>query len=264
MSDVPLKAAADFEGRPQLADADARAALTACARRMPLTEWLLAGPCKHDVGESHRAKTILEYEEVTDGDLPALVGLPLLVTHCDYPTRGDGVAAEAAGRRVGEMVDRTVAGTWDEDPPPRGHRLFGLANHPKGVRLTANESVADMVDVLWGHGFCGPYGLLHDPGEPEFDRLRRLFVVSPGGDGRQLEVTLFRNPWLRPAGSLAPGGRPARVLFQATPDVVQVVEARPPQVFDWGDGKAKVLTVRVPRVRTTAAGHCGVVVRSAA
>jgi hypothetical protein len=229
---------------------------------------------------------------VTLGDFSYQVrGLPLPFTHCDFNMNGksiafqDWIAAEAAARRVGETVDRTVIGITDDKVRTQGHgysqdtQVYGLLNHPHATKLPAwPKDIADIrcddwdevvrkapVIVLGGimqlqQNRCyGPYLLL-----THRDDDRWLDCDWPHPNGAPLTFTV-RGYLEQTEGvvRVTDGGdswpKDTAAMVQVTPDVVRIVVGLEPVVLQWDDG-FKFVTITVPQVRTDFHGNAGIVV----
>lgn len=229
------------------------AALRIFRSRAPLTAWLL------------RNGSVFEPKEGTE-PISAVHALPLPITHCDVKAGGFSntlAGFEAAARRVGESVERTLLDGWDgqgSEPRPDEHgcldklQLFGLRNCGKAVRFGGNIKASSAIKLLANRRFYGPFVVATDADvnthdEREAERTELLALKD--------DVAVIQGMVATPA--LKPG---ERVIVQFTPDVVQMVVGLHPTPMQWDEG-FKVACLIVPQVRCDFHGNCGIAVKSA-
>jgi hypothetical protein len=255
---------------------------------------------------SDPGEAIVDMDGITEGrtDAPKfqLEGLPLPITHSDFwfssrrlavsrnsGTPLDSTMAEAAGRRVAEMVEKTLIGT--ETGPTYGginsltygrtSKVYGLTNFtnrntktnvtaPTAGGWAATTTVADVLamrDQLFADNFFGPYMLYHGTdwdkymdndystsggNNPNQTLRARLRAIEGIQDVRRLDyLTSSTNPF-------------TLLMVQMTSDVVRAVNGMDITTVQW-EAKGgmqlhfKVMCIYVPQIRADYNGNCGVV-----
>jgi hypothetical protein len=247
-------------------------------------------------------KTMLEWETMThmepaivsmdgrarsDNDAPefGLEGLPLPITHKDFDiplrklaaSRNDGepldtLQAGMAGRLVAEQLERML---FVGGPKYYNRTIYGLLTHPDRAALpfgtggawsasgkTGAQVFADvksMKQEMLANNQPGPYWLvigsgsdmlMQDDYKAESDKSIRARVLEIEGIER---VEMNQS---MPADDV--------VMFQATRDVVAVVDGEPIQTVQWdiygGFGVAfKSFCIQVPLIRGGVGGQTGIV-----
>jgi hypothetical protein len=263
------------------------------------------------------SKTVLEHETMTDPgeavvdmdgltdgrtDSPRyqLEGLPLPITHADFyfsarrlaasrnsGTPLDTTMAEAAGRRVAEMIERTVIGvetgiTYGKAASyGRPPSVYGYTNFPTRATksdltkptaggwtpaTTVNEVLA-MRDALYDINFYGPFQLYTSNDWDQYldmDYYNGAIasgVVAPSKTLRsrlkEIEgiVDVKRLDFFADEFSM--------VMVQMTSDVARAVVGMPMTTVQWesvGGMKLnfKVMAIMVPQIRANYDGTCGI------
>jgi hypothetical protein len=212
----------------------------------------------------------------------ALQGLPLPITHSDFylPQRflaasrnkgqpQDTLRAEIAGRRVGELIEKTligsVAGTvygQGTSAYLRQSQVYGYKTHPaiqtKAGMTTPTGSngttcvteILEMLELAYNKGFYGPFMLYVSTGYDQFldndlkansdkttrSRIKEIDAIQ---DVRRLDYLTGTE----------------LLLVQMTEDVAQAVNGAEITTMQW-DTKGgmqvnfKVLGIQVPRIRS--------------
>lgn len=182
------------------------------AARLRLRAWADIAAANSYGGFNGMAKTTLEHETMsdpgeaivdmdaltegrTDAPLFQLQGLPLPITHSDFwyssrflaesrntGTPLDVVSGEAAGRRVGEMIEKTTIGmttgiTGTTNTQVGGYgitpKVYGMINFPARLTMTTlhtptgtnpSQTLSDVLAMrqqLYNGRFYGPFMLYH-------------------------------------------------------------------------------------------------------
>ncbi len=241
---------------------------------------------------------VVDLDGLTDGrnDAPKfqLEGLPLPITHSDFwfsarrlavsrntGTPIDSTMAEAAGRRVAEMIEKITIGVetgitfGDATQYGRTPTVYGYTNFPS--RLTKTDittptgsnaastlsDVLEMRDLLYDHNFYGPFMLYHSSDWDQFldndytltggnvttqtlrDRLRAIEGIQ---DVRRLDF--FSSTF-------------NLLLVQMTPDVARAVDGMGITTVQWESQGGmrlnfKVMCIMVPQLRADYNGNCGI------
>ncbi len=259
-------------------------------------------------GFNAMGKMILEHETMSDpgeavvdmdGMTPArsdqpqfqLEGLPLPITHSDFyiskrrlqvsrntGTPLDTTMAEAAGRRVGETIEKTLIGTetgvtygvaanYNNSP-----RVWGYTSHPDRITDTGNTAptgsngptiLSEWLaarDSLYDARFYGPFMVytsndwdqyldnLFSTTEPSAGTLRSRLLQIEGVQGiRRLDylTDTFTTIWV-----------------QMTPDVARAVDGLAIMTVQWESHGGmrinfKVMAIQVPQLRSDYNGNMG-------
>lgn len=262
-------------------------------------------------GFNGMARTILEHETMSDPgeaivDMDALTegrtdapryqleALPLPITHSDFwfssrrlavsrntGTPLDTTMAEASGRRVAEMVERTLIGiepgiTYGGDPRyGRSSSVFGYTNFPD--RLTKSDltvptgsnpeaivnDILEMRDALYDNNFYGPFIVYHST---PYERFLDNDYFRAGGTSvlqtvRQRIEAIEGIAGVRRLDFLTNGF--TLIMVQMTSDVARAVVGMDVTTVQWesvGGFKVsfKVLAILVPQLRSTFEGRCGI------
>jgi hypothetical protein len=249
------------------------------------------------------ATPILEYEVVTDVgeaivDMDsisegrnfqpsfALQGLPLPITHSDFwmserflamsRTKGqpaDTLRAEMAGRRVGEMIEKTLIGT--ETGITYGNpaisylqtsKVYGYTNYPYRITKTdlvasasitpegAFNAVLAMRELAYTNNFYGPFVLYVSTGyDAKLDVLFKMDTSNYPtiGTTRQAILGIDGITAIRRLDYLTGD---VMILVQMTEDVVRAVNGLEVVTVQW-DTKGgaqknfKVMCIQVPQIR---------------
>lgn len=286
------------------------------AARQRLRAWTDLAASSTYGGFNGMSKLTLEYEAMSDpgeavvdmdglsdgrGDTPLfnLRSLPLPITHSDWwlsarqlaESRNSGmpldtVMAEAAGRRVAEMIEKTVIGVeagvtyGTVTTGPTAHTgtstVYGYTNFP--YRTTKTDltvptgsnpdaimtDILEMVETLQSNGFFGPYILYHSTAysrylADDYFRTGSTSAVRSVRD-RLMEIEGLQD--IRRLDYLTSGFQ--LLLVQMDPMVAQAVDAMPITTLQWethGGMKInfKVMAIQVPRLRYNYAGTTGIV-----
>lgn len=248
------------------------------------------------------AKTVLEYSKITDMD-PAIVSmdgvtrsendrvdfkeasLPLPITHKDFYLNlrtllasqegGEGLDAtyaRLAGRKCAEETERM---TFQGGKTFMGLTVYGMLNYPfrntatfgtngnwAAAAKTGDNIVTDintMMAALAGDRFFGPYWLAISA-NAQFKMGEDYKAASDKTImGRILEIDGIERVIVAdqlPAGNV--------VMFQPTPDVIQMVEGEPLQTVQWDihggfQINFKAFQILVPLIRSDAQDRAGLV-----
>jgi hypothetical protein len=241
----------------------------------------------------------VDMDGVTPGNADSpkfqLEGLPLPITHADFwfskrrlaisrnsGTPLDSVMAEAAGRRVAEMIEKTTIGTVTgvQYGPTANYgqtpQVYGYTNHPLRTTKTdlttptgsnPNSTVADVLamrQLAYDNYMYGPYMLYHSsdwdaymdndyyitsgttPSQTLRNRLRAIDGIQ---DVRRLD-------FLTDTFTL--------ILVQMTSDVARAVNGMEIMTVQW-EGKGglilyfKVMAIKVPQIRADYNGNSGII-----
>ncbi len=266
-------------------------------------------------GFNAMGKMILEHETMSDAgeavvdmdglaegrnDSPTyqLEGLPLPITHSDFffsarklavsrnsGTPLDVTMAEMAGRRVAEMIEKTLIGvetgatygrTTDYGRTPS---VYGYINFP--ARLTKTNltiptgsnpeaTIADILamrEQLYAQGFYGPFMIYTST---DWDLYLDNDYARLGGNNASMTLRdriraiegiqdIKRLDYLTAANSHAF----TMVMVQMTSDVARAVDGMGITTVQWETRGGmqlnfKVMCIQVPQLRATKAGACGI------
>lgn len=235
----------------------------------------------------------------TDAPQFKLRSVPLPITHSDFwfseralavsrntGTPLDTSMAEAAGRRVAEMIEQTVIGTvvgvtyGGVSTGPTAidgtSRVYGMTNFPYRVTKTdlttptgsnpegVMTDVIEMRELMYANGFFGPFVLYTSSGyDAYFDNdyfrsgstsaTRTLRERIRGIDG----ITDIRRLDFLTSGF-------QMVLVQMTPDVVQAINAMEITTLQWDEKGGmekhfKVMCIKVPLFKAPYNGVAAIV-----
>ena len=279
------------------------------ATRQRLRAWADLAAANTFGGFDGMSKMILEHEAMTDpGDAIVdmdgitegrtdnpkfqLEGLPLPIIHSDFwftsrrlavsrnsGTPLDSTMAEAAGRRVAEMIEKITIGVTDlsafvggADPAPYGQTpgIYGYTTHPLRIQTTMttptgtnpNVILADVLamrDLAYAQNFYGPFMLYHSndwdayldndyyvtSGTPSVTLRNRLRMIEGINDVRRLD---FFNDTL------------TMLLVQMTGDVCRAVNGMDIRTVQWPSVGGmrlnfKVMCINVPQIRGSYVGQ---------
>ncbi len=239
----------------------------------------------------------------TDSPKYQLEGLPLPITHSDFwfsqrrlaasRNRGmplDTTMAEAAGRRVAEMIEKTLIGietgiTYGGNSTQvggygRNSTVYGYLNFPARLtktnltaptgtnpEVTVSEVLA-MREQLYSANMFGPYMLYHSTDWDQYldndyarlggnnasmtlrDRLRKIEGIQ---DVRRLD-------FLTPA---TVSSKPTLIMVQMTQEVARAVDGLGITTVQWESQGGmrvnfKVMAIQVPQLRADYNGNCGI------
>ena len=257
---------------------------------------------------SNPGEAVVDMDGLTDGrnDAPKyqLEGLPLPITHSDFwiskrklqvSRKGDRpldtTMAGMAGRRVAEMVEKTLIGietgaTYGGNSSQvggygRASQVFGYLNFTNRLtktNLTAptgsnpEATVADVLamrDQLYANNFFGPFMVYHSTDwdqylDNDYARLggnnasqtlrQRLRAIEGISDVRRLD-------YLTPTASNSHAF--TLLMVQMTEDVARAVNGMDITTVQWESQGGmrvnfKVMCIYVPQLRADQAGQCGV------
>lgn len=285
------------------------------AARQRLRAWADLAASSTFGGFNGMSKTILEHETMSDfgeaivdmdgltegrTDQPKyqLEGLPLPITHSDFwfsarrlamarntGTPLDTTAAEQAGRRVAEMIEKTLIGVetgitygGGASTPTYGRAstVFGYTNFPSRNTKTdlttptgtnpeaIVRDVLEMRDQLYLDNFFGPFMLYHSTGYDSFldDDYFRTGSSAVQQTLRQRIEAIDGIAGVRRLDYLTTGY--VLILVQMTPDVARAVNGMDITTVQWETQGGmrlnfKVLCIQVPQLRADFSGNSGIV-----
>lgn len=265
-------------------------------------------------GFNGMSKTILEHETMSDPGVAVvdmdgltegrndaqqyqLEGLPLPITHVDFhfPSRKlaisrnggtpiDMVMIEAAGRRVAEMVERTLIGvetgiTYGAAADyGRAPTVYGYTNFPNRITFTGLvtpdgtnaaaviDAVLNMRQQLYAAKRYGPFMLYHSN---DWDRFMDDDYILTGGN---VTTSTLRERLKAIEGisdvrrlDFFPGNVAAfqLLLVQMTSDIARAVVGMDITTVQWESQGGmrlnfKVMAIMVPQLRADFNGSCGI------
>ena len=282
------------------------------AARERLRVWADLSAANSYGGFNAYAKTILEHETASDpgeafvdmfgdseGNQDAVVfkleGIPLPITHSGFTLRDrqlaisrnsgtplDTFQAEAAGRRVAELVEKTTIGTvagvqyGKSTEYGSTSKVYGYRNHPSRntktditaptaggwTPSTLVEDVLDMIDTLNDDRFYGPFMLYHSTNWSKYMDLdysdakgmntlkQRLLALDQIQDVRRVDLMTASTASFN------------ILLVQMTPDVAQAINGMPLTTVQWESNGGntqhfRVMAIMVPRLRADYYGRMG-------
>jgi hypothetical protein len=285
------------------------------AARQRLRAWSDLAAANTFGGFNGMSKLILEHETMSDPgeaivDMDALTegrtdapkyqleGLPLPITHSDFwfsarrlavsrntGTPLDTTMAEAAGRRVAEMIEKTLIGVetgitfgGGSATPTYGRAstVFGYTNFtarntktdlnvPTGSNPEAVvQDILEMRDQLYADNFYGPFMLYHSTG---YDAFLDSDYFRSGGTSvlqtlRQRIEAIDGIAGVRRLDYLTSGY--VLIMVQMTPDVARAVDGMPITTVQWESVGGmrlnfKVMAIQVPQLRADFDGRCGII-----
>jgi hypothetical protein len=292
-----------------------RVVLTAARQR--LRAWADLAASNTFGGFNGMTKMLLEHETMSDpgearqdmdglsevrGDSPKfqLEGLPLPITHSGFwfaqrrlaisrqsGTPLDTAMGEAAGRRVGELVEKVLIGNVDGLTYGEGRAgggaygrtsaVYGYTNFP--ARLTKTNltiplgtnpeaTVADVLtmrDQLYAAKFYGPYMIYHST---DWDRFLDNDYARLGGNNASMTLrdrlrSIDGIQDVRRLDFLTSDNDPfTLVMVQMTSDVARAVNGLDITTVQWESQGGmrlnfKVLCIHVPQLRADYNGNCG-------
>lgn len=236
----------------------------------------------------------------TDSPLFKLRSMPLPITHSDFffgkrrlaisrnsSTPLDTVMAEAAGRRVAEMIEKTLIGvetgatygpnsTSDTRYDNTASKVYGYTNYPYRTTKTdlttptgsnpeaVKQDIIEMREQMYAQGFFGPFFLYHTPaydaffdddyfrtGSTAISRTLRERIGEIGGitDVRRLDF------WT--------GSTYQLLLVQMTSNVVRAIDGMGLTTVQWESQGGmrqnwKVMACQVPLLQADYNGATGV------
>lgn len=251
-----------------------------------------------DPGEAVKDMDVLA-DGRTDAPLYKLRSAPLPIIHSDFyfserriaVSRNKGipvsmVMGEAAARRVGEMVERTLIGTetgitygthasgsnaHDGTSTEYGYTTFPARNTktdlntPTGTNPEAvMTDVLEMVETLQSDGFFGPYMLYHSTGYSRYlnDDYFRTGSTSAVRSLRSRILEIDGIADIRRLDYLTSGYQ--LILVQMTTDVIEAINGMEVQTIMWESqgGMRKnfrVMCIHTPLLKSDYNGNSGLV-----
>jgi hypothetical protein len=288
------------------------------AARQRLRAWADLAAANTFGGFNGMSKTILEHETMSDPgeaivdmdgltegrtDSPKyqLEGLPLPITHSDFwfssrrlavsrntGTPLDTTMAEAAGRRVAEMVEKTLIGvetgiTYGSAAAGtagiaygRTPSVYGYTNFPNRITKTnlniptgsnASATLSDVLamrDLLYNNRFYGPFMLYHST---DWDRYLDNDYILTGGN----TATQTLRERIRAIEGISDVRRLdfltntfTLLMVQMTADVARAVNGMDITTVQWESVGGmrlnfKVMAILVPQLRADFSGNTGIV-----
>jgi len=260
------------------------------------------------------ANPILEHEKVSDpGEAVAdmdgmsegpnstpvfsLEGLPLPITHADFflPERflaasrnkgipADTLRAQLAGRRVAELVEKTVIGTatgvtyGDSSGYGNTSQVYGYLNHPDRITKTnmtqpdgtngpaVQTSWLSAREALYNANMFGPFMVYTSSDQDQY--LDNLFSTSEPSAGtlREQLQKIDGIQGIRRLDYLTGALNPYTTIFvQMTEDTARAVNGLNITTMQWDSmggmrKNFKVMTISVPQLRSTYDGNMGLLV----
>jgi uncharacterized linocin/CFP29 family protein len=286
------------------------------ATRQRLRAWADLAASSSVGGFNGMAKLTHEYESMTDpgeavvdmdgladgrNDSPLfkLRSVPLPITHSDFwfserrlavsrnsGTPLDTTMAEAAGRRVAEMIERTLLGvetgvTYGTQTAGVGTHdgtstVYGYTNFPYRVTKTdlttptgsnpeaVKQDVIEMRETMYTNGFYGPFMLYHSTGYDAFldDDYFRSGSTAASRTLRERVGEIEGIAGIRRLDYLTSGYQ--MVLVQMTSDVAQAINAMDVTTVQWDSQGGlrknfKVMAIQVPLLKAPYNGVAGIV-----
>jgi hypothetical protein len=282
------------------------------AARQRLTAWGDLAAANSYGGFNGMAKTILEHETMSDpgeaivdmdglsegrNDRPRfqLEGLPLPITHSDFwfsarqlaqsrnsGTPLDTTMAEAAGRRVAEMIEKTLIGvetgiTYGTSTNySRASTVYGYTNFPaRNTKTDLNTptgsnpeaimaDVIEMRELLYSDGFFGPFVLYHSTGYDRYldDDYFRTGSTSATRTLRERIQSIGGISAIRRLDYLTSGY--VMIMVQMTSNVARAINGMDITTVQWeavGGLRLnfKVMCIMVPQLRADFNGATGIV-----
>lgn len=258
---------------------------------------------------SDPGEAVVDFDGMTEGrnDQPLfkLEGLPLPITHSDFwfperllaVSRRNGTPlntrmAEAAGRRVAEMVEKTLIGTITGPtlgssaagaagiPYGRTPSVYGYTNHP--ARMTKTDitaptaggwtpsttvaDVLDMRDTMMDANFFGPYMIYTSTDwdqylDNDYYALATSGMTSPTQTLRQRLRQIEGVQDIRRLDFLT--NTFTMLMIQMTSDVVQAVNGMDINTIQWPSmggmrTNFKVMAIQVPLITPDYNDNCGI------
>ncbi len=281
------------------------------AARQRLRAWSDLAAANTYGGFNGMSKTILEHETMSDPgeavvdmdgltegrtDAPRfqLEGLPLPITHSDFwfssrrlamsrnsGTPLDTTMAEAAGRRVAEMIEKTLIGvetgvTYGASSSyGRTSSVYGYTNFPDRITKTdlttptgANPEavmtdILEMIELMNAAGFYGPFILYHSTGYSRYlsDDYFRTGSTSAVRSLRERILEVEGISAIRRLDYLTSGYQ--LILVQMTSDVARAVNGMDITTVQWESVGGmrlnfKVMAIQVPQLRADYSGNSGI------
>lgn len=248
-------------------------------------------------------EAVVDMDGITDGrtDTPLfkLRSIPLPITHSDFwfsereiavsrnsGTPLDTTMAEAAGRRVAEMIEKTLIGvetgvTYGTQTAGVGAHdgtstVYGYTNYPNRVlKIDLNTptganpeaimtDVLEMVETMQSNGFFGPYMLYTSTGYSRFlnDDYFRSGSTSAVRSLRQRIMEIDGIQDIRRLDYLTSGYQ--MILVQMDSEVVQAINGMDITTVQWDSQGGmrknfKVMAIQVPLIKAPYNGVSGII-----
>lgn len=235
----------------------------------------------------------------TDAPLFKLRSIPLPITHSDFwfsqrriavsrntGTPIDTTMAEAAGRRVAEMIEKTLIGVetgityGTQTAGPGAHdgtsTVYGYTNFPYRITKTdlhtpaatnpeyITEDVIEMRELLYAQGFYGPFMVYYSTGYDRFfdDDYFRAGGTAATRTVRERVGAIEGVMGFRRLDYLTSGYQ--MIMVQMTPDVAQAINAMDITTVQWDSQGGlrrnfKVMAIQVPLLRAPYSGVAPIV-----
>ena len=248
----------------------------------------------HDVGESMEAVITMDGVTRGKGDRPVFKYnyIPIPIIHVDYEINArvlaasrnmgnplDVTSAEHAARRVAEkledMLFTDVDYAYGETDSRGRNKIYSYVNFPdrNEVKLTENwdavgktgaEIITDVLSMKQASidaRHYGPNWVLYIPTAYETKLDSDYDVTTPGTTIRERILKISGISAITVVDRLAANNV---LLVEMRSDTVRLIEGIGLQNVEWEtEGrfitKYKVLTIRVPQIRSDQDGHCGIV-----
>jgi hypothetical protein len=231
-----------------------------------------------------------------DRPLIDLKSIPLPITHSDFwfsdreiavsrntGTPLDTTMAEMAGRRVAEMVEKTVIGVetgltfgTDTNRHTGTSTIYGYTNFPYRVTKTdlttptgsnpeaVMTDILEMVETMQTNGFYGPYMLYHSTGYSRFlsDDYFRSGSTSAVRSLRERVMQIEGIADIRRLDYLTSGYQ--LILVNMDPQVAQAINGMDITTLQWDTvgglrKNFKVMAIQLPLLRTPYNGVAGII-----
>lgn len=260
-----------------------------------MSKTLLEHETMNDPGEA-----VVDMDGLTEGRMDSpkyqLEGLPLPITHSDFwfsarrlavarnsGTPLDTTMAEAAGRRVAEMIEKTLIGVETgltygnatSNGYSRAPSVYGYTNFPD--RLTKTDltvptgsnpeaiarDVIEMREAMYAAGFFGPFMLYHSTAYDAFldEDYFRTGGTSVTRTLRERIQSIDGISDIRRLDYLTSGY--VMIMVQMTADVARAVNGMDITTVQWESVGGmrlnfKVMAIQVPQLRADFNGNCGI------
>lgn len=255
---------------------------------------------------SDPGEAVVDMDGLTEGrtDSPRfqLEGLPLPITHSDFwfssrrlavsrntGTPLDTTMAEAAGRRVAEMIERTLIGTvtgatygnaadYGRAPTVYGYTNFPTRNTKTDLTVPTGTNpdailtdILAMRDLLYADNFFGPFVLYYSTAyDSALDNDYYTGTAGQTAPTRTLRerieaidgITAVRR--LDYLTAAAAGKTHSMIMVQMTSDVARAINGMDITTVQWESVGGmrlnfKVMAIQVPQLRADFNGNCGIV-----
>jgi uncharacterized linocin/CFP29 family protein len=286
------------------------------AARVRLRAWSDLAAASTRGGFNGMARMTLEYQTMTDAgeavvDMDGIAdartdrplfstrSVPLPITHSDFwfsereivisrntSTPLDTTMAEMAGRRVAEMIEKTVIGietgvtygTRSTGPNPHEgtSTIYGYTNFPYRVTKTdlnaptgsnpeaVMTDVLEMVETMTSNGYYGPYILYHSTGYSRYlsDDYFRSGSTSAVRSLRERVMQIEGIRDIRRLDYLTSGYQ--MILVQMDSEVAQAINGMDITTVQWDSQGGlrknfKVLAIQVPLLKAPYNGVAGII-----